>query len=87
MFHSRFKDDPTRTHKNTSNPLNAQVGEELSSVHADQTQNSLTEPPLRPTVPPCPPDPRNEAPLEEAMEDEWLDGEKCFSEAIWISSL
>ena len=70
-FHSRFKDDMSGTHKYTSNLINAQVGEELSSVHADQSQNSLTEPPLRPTVPPSPPVPHNEAPLEEAMKEEW----------------
>jgi hypothetical protein len=85
-FYSRFEDDPSGTHKYTSNLINAQVGEELSSVHADQSQNFLTEPPLRPTVPPSPPDPHNEAPLEEAMKEEWSDGEKCFFEAIWISS-
>ena len=73
-------------HKYTSNLINAQVGEELSSVHADQFQNSLTEPPLRPMVPPSPPDPRNETPLEDATKEDWLDGEKHFSEAIWISS-
>jgi len=71
-FHSRFEDDPSGTHKYTSNLINAQVGEELSSVDADQSQNSLTEPSLRPTVPP-PPDPRNEAPLEEAKKEEWLE--------------
>ena len=31
MFLSRFADDPTRTHKNTSNPLNAQVGKYFST--------------------------------------------------------
>jgi len=46
----------------------------------------LTEPSLRPTVPHSPPDSRNEAPLEEAMKEDWSDGEKRFSEAIWISS-
>ena len=45
-FHSRFEDDPSGTQKYTSNLINAQVGEELSPVHADQSQNSLTEPPL-----------------------------------------
>jgi hypothetical protein len=85
-FHSRFEDDPSRTHKYTSNLINAQVGEEHSPVHADQSQNSLTEPSLRPTVPPSPPDPHNEAPLEEALKEEWSNREKCFSKAIWISS-
>ena len=84
-FHSRFEDDLSETHKYTSNLINAQVGEEPSSVHAGRSQNSLTEPLLRPTAPPSPPDPHNEAPLEEAMKEEWSDGEKCFSEAIWIS--
>ena len=85
-FHSQFKDDPFGTQKYTSNLINAQVGEELSSVHANQSKNSLTEPPLRPTAPPSPPDPHNKAPLEEVMKEDWLDGEKHFSEAIWISS-
>jgi len=46
----------------------------------------LTEPSFRPTVPLSPPDILNEAILEEAKKEEWSDGEKCFSEAIWISS-
>jgi len=46
----------------------------------------LTEPSLRSMVPPSPPNSRNEAPLEEAMKEDWSDGEKHFSEAIWISS-
>ena len=53
-FHSRFEDDPSGTQKYTSNLINAQVGEELSSVHASQSQNSLTEPLLRPTALPSP---------------------------------
>ena len=86
MFLSRFADDPTRTHKNTSNPFNAQSWEEPSSVHADRSQNSLTEPLLRPTAPPSPPNSCNKALPEEVMKEDWSDGEKCFSEAIWISS-
>ena len=77
-FYSQFEDDPYRTQKYTSNLINAQVGEELSSVHAGQSQNSLTEPSLRPTVPPSPPDPCNEAPLEEAMKEEWSDEKKTL---------
>ena len=34
-LHSQFEDDPSGTHKYTSNLMNAQVGEELSSVHAN----------------------------------------------------
>ena len=79
--------NPWETIENTSNLIDAQLGKEPSSVHADQLGDPLTEPSLRPTVPPTPPDPRNEAPLEVAMESEWSDGEKHFSEAIWISSL
>ena len=86
-FSSRFEDETTGNHRNTSNLIDAQSGKEPLFVHADRSRDLLTEPSLRPTVPPFPPDPRNEAPLEEAMKDEWLDGEKCFSEAIWISSL
>ena len=85
-FHSRFEDDPSGTHKYTSNLINAQVGEELSCVHADQSQNSLTEPSLSPTVPLYPPDILNEEILEETKKEEWSDGEKRFSEAIWITS-
>ena len=73
-------------HRNTSNLIDAHSGKEPSFVHTDQSRDFLTEPSLRPTVPPSPPDPRNEAPLEEAMKEEWSDGEKCFSEEIWISS-
>ena len=86
-FSSRFEDESTGNHRNTLNLIDAQSGKEPSSVHTDQSRALLTEPSLRSTVPPSPPDARNEAPLEEAMKDEWLDGEKCFSEAIWISSL
>ena len=57
------------------------------SLAADQFEDPLTEPSLRHTVPPTPLDPHNEASLEVAMESEWSDGEKLFSEAIWISSL
>ena len=34
-FSSRFEDESMGNHKYTSNLINAQVGEELSSVHAD----------------------------------------------------
>jgi hypothetical protein len=37
-------------------------------------------------VPPSPLDPPNEAILKEAIEEEWSDGMRRFSEAIWISS-
>ena len=73
-------------HRNTSNLIDAHSGKEPSSVHTNQSRDLLTEPSLRPTVPPSPPDPRNEAPLKEAMKEELSDGEKRFSEAIWISS-
>ena len=73
-------------HRNTSNLIDAHSGKEPSSVHTDQYRDLLIEPSLRPTVPPSPPDPHNEAPLEEAMNEDWSDGEKSFSEAIWISS-
>ena len=46
----------------------------------------MIEPSLRPTVPPSPPNSCNEALPEEAMKEDWSDGEKRFSEAIWISS-
>jgi hypothetical protein len=46
----------------------------------------LTEPSLRPKVSPSPLDPPNEAILKEAIEEEWSDGMRRFSEAIWISS-
>jgi hypothetical protein len=87
MFSSRFEDDPSRNHTNISNPFNAQPGKEPSSVHTNQSQNLSTESSLSLTVPPPPPpDPRNEASLEEATKEEWSDGEKHFSAAIWISS-
>ena len=73
-------------YRNTSNLIDAHSGKEPSFVHTDQSRDLLTEPSLRPTVSPSPPDPRNEAPLEEAMKEDWSDGEKHFSEAIWISS-
>ena len=85
-FSSRFEDESTGNHRNTSNLIDAHSGKEPSFVHTDQSRDLLTEPSLRPMVPPSPPDPRNEAPLEEAMKKEWSDGEKCFSEEIWISS-
>ena len=73
-------------HRNTSNLIDAHSRKEPSSIHTDQSRDLLTEPSLRPTVPPSPPDPHNEAPLEEAMNEDWSDGEKCFYEEIWISS-
>jgi len=85
-FSSRFEDESMGNHRNTSNLIDAHSGKEPSSVHTDQSRDLLTEPSLRPTVPASPPDSRNEAPLEEAMKEDWLDGEKHFSEAIWISS-
>ena len=78
--------NPWETIENTSNLIDAQLGKEPSSVHADQLGDPLTEPSLRHTVPPTPLDPHNEASLEVAMESEWSDGEKLFSKAIWISS-
>ena len=73
-------------HRNTLNLIDAHSGKEPTSVHTDQSRDLLIEPSLRPSVPPSPPDPCNEAPLEEAMKEEWSDGKKCFSEAIRISS-
>ena len=40
-FHSRFEDEPSGTHKYTSNLINAQVGKELSSVHTDRSRDLL----------------------------------------------
>ena len=82
----RFEDESLGNHRNTSNLIDAQLGKEPSSIHADQLEDSLTEPSLRPTVPPTPPNPHSEASLGEAIENEWSDGEKRFSEIIWISS-
>ena len=84
-FSMRFEDESLGNHRNTLNLIDAQLGKEPSSVHADQFGDPLTEPSLRHTVPPTPLDPHNEASLEVAMESEWSDGEKLFSEAIWIS--
>src|SRR6185312_15144025 len=80
------EDESTGNHRNTSNLIDAHSGKEPSSVHTDQSRDLLTEPSLRPTVPSSPPDPRKGASLEEAMREEWSDGVKCFSEAVWISS-
>ena len=85
-FSSRFEDETTGNHRNTSNLIDAHLRKEPSSIHTDQSRDILTEPSLRPTVPPSPPDPRNEAPLVEAIKEDWSDLEKRFSEAIWISS-
>ena len=85
-FHSRFEDDLSGTHRNTSNLINAQSGKEASSVHVNQSRDLLTEPSLSPTVPFSPPDPCKKASLEEAMREEWSDGVKRFFETIWISS-
>ena len=57
-------------YRNTSNLIDAHSGKEPSSVHTDQSRDLLTEPSLRPTVPPSPPDPHNKAPLEEAMKEQ-----------------
>ena len=65
-------------HRNTLNLIDAQLGKEPFSVHADQSRDLLTEPSFRPTVPSSPPDPRKEASLEEAMREEWSNGEKQF---------
>ena len=51
MFSSHFEDDPSGNNKNTSNFFDAQLGEEASSIHTDQSQNLLTESSLNPTVP------------------------------------
>jgi hypothetical protein len=85
-FPSQFKDDPSRNHKNTSNLFDAQLGEETSSVHTDQSRDPLIEPSLRPTVPPSLPDPPNKAILEEVIEEELVDRVRRLSEVIWISS-
>jgi len=85
-FSMRFEDESLGNHRNTSNPIDTWLGKEPSSVHADQFGDPLTEPSLRPRVPPTPPNPHSEASLREAIENEWSDGEKCFSEVIWISS-
>jgi hypothetical protein len=82
-FSSQFEDDPYRSHRNTSNLFNAQLGEESFSIHTDQYRNPLIEPSLRPTVLPYPP---NKANLKEAIKEEWSNGVGCFSKAIWISS-
>ena len=70
--------NPWETIENTSNLIDAQLGKEPSSVHADQLGDPLTEPSLRHTVPPTPLDPHNEASLEVAMESEWSDGRNSF---------
>ena len=72
-FSMRFEDESLGNHRNTSNLIDAQLGKEPSSIHANQFGDPLTEPSLRHTVPPTPPDPRNEASLEVAMESEWSD--------------
>ena len=51
MFSSHFEDDTSGNNKNTSNFFDAQLGEEASSIHTDQSQNLLTESSLNPTVP------------------------------------
>ena len=85
-FSSRFEDESMGNHRNTLNLIDAHSGKEPSSVHTDQSRDLLTEPSLRPTVPPSPPDLRNETSIAEAMKEEWSDREKCFSKEIWISS-
>jgi len=77
-FSSRLKDESMGNHRNTLNLIDAQLGKEPFSVHADQSRDLLTEPSFRPTVPCSPPDPRKEASLEEAMREEWSNGEKQF---------
>ena len=72
--------------KNILNLFNAHSGEELSSVHADQSRNPLTECPPRPTVPPSPPNPSIKAFLKEVMMEQQLDGVTPPFEAIWISA-
>ena len=56
-FSSKFEDESMGNHRNTSNLIGAHSGKEPSSVHTDQSRDLLTEPSLRPTVPPSPPDP------------------------------
>jgi hypothetical protein len=41
---------------------------------------------FKPTIPTSSPDSPSEAILKKAIEEEWSDGVRCFSEAIWISS-
>ena len=77
-FSMRFEDESLGNHRNTSNLIDARLGKEPSSVHADQFGDPLTEPSLRHMIPPTPPDPRNEASLEVAMESEWSDGRNSF---------
>ena len=69
-FSSRFEDESKGNHRNTSNLIDAHSRKEPSSVHTDQSRDLLTEPSLRPTVPPSPPDSRNEALPEEAMKED-----------------
>jgi hypothetical protein len=85
-FPLQFEDDPSGNYGNTLNFFDAQLGKELSSVHADQSRNLLTEPSLRPMECFSPPNPPNEALLKEAMKEEWSDGVRYFFEAIWSSS-
>ena len=37
LFSSRFEDDPSGNHRNTSNPIDTQSGEELPFVHTNQS--------------------------------------------------
>ena len=72
-FPSRLEDESMVNHRNASNLIDAHSEKKPSSVHTDQSRDLLTEPSLRPTVPPSPPDSRNEAPLEVAMKEDWSD--------------
>ena len=41
-FSSRFEDESTGNHRNTSNLIDAHLGKEPSSVHTDQSRDLLT---------------------------------------------
>jgi hypothetical protein len=69
----------------TLGKLDVPIGKEPSSIHVSQSRNSLTEPSLRLTIPPSPPDPPNEAFLKADMREEWSNGVRHFFEEIWIS--
>jgi hypothetical protein len=78
--------DPSENHRNTSKRFNAQPREELSSAYAEQTRNLMKKPSLVPTEPLYLPDPPNGSLVENTTNEEWLEGLRHFSEAIWISS-
>jgi hypothetical protein len=57
-----------------------------ASVQIHPARNHLTEPSLRPTVPPLPPDPPTETSIMDAMERKWSTGVEHLSKALWICS-